>query len=1503
MIAQYALLTANPATTAHLVVITDANPSTAALSFAGGTVTKTSVQLPSVPQWITHYRISGLSPNTLYPWTLSGVAGKPIKTLPATLPSNLRFAVISDTHAELAPGQTGGAMTLPTQMDPIAQRNPDVILMVGDMVSAGKVTTGSDFWVTWAELFLSRLSGPHLVPCYYAPGNHDVGNHNWDGTLASGTPDPLNNRFRFFFPNASDINPGKNYASIKIANHVQIIGMDFHSAVASEMGTWVPSVIDPTMPVCIPLHHPPMLMAGTRNALDPDLSANVRNNTFRVLRQAGNVKVRFCGHIHIYGRSVPLGIAESNPSQTDLPLAGGGWMVPDPDGIIEIGQGYRGGRNGITAWYLDQRTRDLHTFNIVDVGPTTFQVTTINAITGATVWERNWGTTPPVIAPPPLPPAGFELPRAFRLPNSDVVMAQEELLRVIGTNTDPAPGIPETPPPPPPPAPPTFIQQPASLGDMGNGNLGLFVGTSNSGLMHRVFVFHVPATGPWSSLMHQVDVVSGSQIVYPSPPQGWTASVYVRLGDTTTEVAIHNIPAAAAPAPTPPPPVTPPPNSPTPGSFYMASSVTLAEKSTWTFDKNYEIYHFAPEAGPRFIYVRCPNGITINNATPASVNVATIGVPSGFRAYGVMKNPWIGAGTQGFDEILAQFNGTETARRTLYDEHELNVCPSLKGPLHLSAAEVADGVTLVKSFRRSGAVDKGEYWVLEDYVFLYFGRDPLPANAIPAASGALTKQYPTMDQINWSAVRSLPISSLNTFTAPEIYARTRHTIGTWGATMGEGLGEKIRRFRIEGPDAGGAGYGSDMAMNYSRLIFALHTDTTTTAMKRQIAQRLITAGLEIKAIVARGGDVRFGAGQGALYGLLLFAAGALLNRADIWHVAKNINTQTWDTTNWINAAKLSWPPGTGSDRNEQPGLPGMVGLPYLDNLRGGSGTHVGDPYKGEGGSVASWEILATGLWANAPGGETGVQGLLNGAVHGDVNSRRGSLIAWMDLYRRQTPYQGNRSAFWTPWFPLYDAVRHLFNLPIWTGRPDQVSRELPNFAGITGGIQWALPSGINHSGPARTSQDVRISIDGRQWIEHTGVANPGSITGLLRGWPHYCGMRFGNSVGKGEWSPNYSQNGNRSYTYAERNIATPTGTVSNTPIAYGAGSVPPRLQYVYNPNWAINHHPSADVKPFFPDANSYRFLATYALPVAGAVNPSTLFTVGHGYPSAGHPAPDLINNNSNVSYQWRLDGAAIPGATGRTFDISPISTPANVGKNISFSLTIGNGQGSPVTVQSDNYAIPAPPPLPSGFIMLCHFQHQTRQIDHSFIQYGLDNPHNKGQLPLFLPNISGVTGARGALLGRKQNARPYLVSRVDLINYVGKNLRALVAQNAEKVSDDLQWRRLNPAVAQLAIARGRADISFTSQNGWVNATVISQPAYWSRGADSTGKIITSAVQIAETNVFQVDSDNRYLYVRSFVNNGSNGMSDGHGNFCEMWIWEDGTNTRPYRFWLDIDPDD
>lgn len=388
-ISAYANLTPDPTSSIRIYWIDErAEADGSALSFAYGvdpadpTVTETVDNAQLVPEksgiYLYAVEPEDLNPDTTYHGEIIDdedvLATLEWHTLPASLPDDgLRIVVYSDIHID-----TSWAMGDPEDMAPVSGQHADLALFVGDYITWGDDTTDDrdsedvvDWWLDLFREWYGTLNEDRLHPVFPVPGNHEVGNHSWDGT---GSVNPAEGHFQFFHKYPAYLDPvGKNYGAITIGDYLQVLGLDTHSADPTEVTGWLKNTIKGQDEVrcTIPIHHSPTMSVGNRQDADDDLQALLRDEWSRILWDHKSVVCNFSGHIHLREYTVSWEIVEEEPDGDEyfvLDSGNDGYLQavdgPDDDRIVEFVGGYHSQRSWEDDWYSAYQAQENQFYSL-----------------------------------------------------------------------------------------------------------------------------------------------------------------------------------------------------------------------------------------------------------------------------------------------------------------------------------------------------------------------------------------------------------------------------------------------------------------------------------------------------------------------------------------------------------------------------------------------------------------------------------------------------------------------------------------------------------------------------------------------------------------------------------------------------------------------------------------------------------------------------------------------------------------------------------------------------------------------------------------------------------------------------------------------------------------------------------------------------------------------------------------------------------------------------------
>ena len=298
----------------------------------------------------------------------------------------------------------------PEDIDVIWNENPDISLSVGDYLTNSEFQNGdiAEEWVGIFRDYYARFDDEELIHILAAPGNHEVGNHQWDGTTAESV-NPEAGYFQFFYGHPRLLDPpGENYGQITVSDYLQILALDTHSSYPDEVAEWL--WVQSGVPFVIPFQHEGFVQLGSRD--ENDLRDNVRRAWFRQLYQADNVFFWQHGHVHTEGRSVPLKFSEEEPADDEYFELDDGYVIEAEnaiDGLTGFGEGWRDDLSLRNEWYVDrvQQERNFTLVELTESGGTPSM--TVNAIDseGKTIdtqsYDGDYGEMVPEPEPQPTP--------------------------------------------------------------------------------------------------------------------------------------------------------------------------------------------------------------------------------------------------------------------------------------------------------------------------------------------------------------------------------------------------------------------------------------------------------------------------------------------------------------------------------------------------------------------------------------------------------------------------------------------------------------------------------------------------------------------------------------------------------------------------------------------------------------------------------------------------------------------------------------------------------------------------------------------------------------------------------------------------------------------------------------------------------------------------------------------------------------------------------------------
>lgn len=340
----------------------------------------------AVPELEGTYRyvaaIDGLVPNTRYHAEIR--EGRDVLetcqwvTLPASLDERpVRVVVHSDWHTDR---EGSPYMNDPRDVDVIWAEEPDISLFAGDYLTfaANRNEANAAEWIGIFREYYGRYDEQELVHTLAVPGNHEVGNHQWNGTKAERVA-PDAGYYQFFYGHPRLLEPvGENYGQITVGDFLQILALDTHSAYPEDVGEWIGAHLDEEVTLCLPFQHEGFVQLGDRDA--NALRDAVRRAWFRTLYEAPNVYFWQHGHVHTEGRTKPLQVVDERPAGDAFFELDDGYVVSAPTpahGLSGFGEGWRDDRPRSDEWYVE-RVQPAKSFTLVTLSSTSIDLEVID---------------------------------------------------------------------------------------------------------------------------------------------------------------------------------------------------------------------------------------------------------------------------------------------------------------------------------------------------------------------------------------------------------------------------------------------------------------------------------------------------------------------------------------------------------------------------------------------------------------------------------------------------------------------------------------------------------------------------------------------------------------------------------------------------------------------------------------------------------------------------------------------------------------------------------------------------------------------------------------------------------------------------------------------------------------------------------------------------------------------------------------------------------------------
>jgi hypothetical protein len=325
-----------------------------------------SLMTASSTNYFYYVRIDGLKPDRQYEGEIrvaSDVKAFTFQTLPTRLwRRELRVISMQDVH--IRRNISGAWNNDVTKMDIVSDENPEVILFAGDWLTSAPSasSTNANKHADWVKNFLQRLdNNGRLVPIFYVPGNHEVGNYFWSGLKLDSLDD--NAQLNDFCLNKSRFEPfDEYYGQISIGNYVNFVGLDTHAAYIEDQTDWMFNNLNRSKPISLSMSHNPILIVGNRESGSLGINTSSQSDNqaeywIEPLYSAGNIQVNFSGNIHV--RKATKGVKVSDTGGEDtIPLQNEKYAVLANEGersLIELGEGWASDKELLRgdSWYVD----------------------------------------------------------------------------------------------------------------------------------------------------------------------------------------------------------------------------------------------------------------------------------------------------------------------------------------------------------------------------------------------------------------------------------------------------------------------------------------------------------------------------------------------------------------------------------------------------------------------------------------------------------------------------------------------------------------------------------------------------------------------------------------------------------------------------------------------------------------------------------------------------------------------------------------------------------------------------------------------------------------------------------------------------------------------------------------------------------------------------------------------------------------------------------------------
>ncbi len=697
----------------------------------------------------------------------------------------------------------------------------------------------------------------------------------------------------------------------------------------------------------------------------------------------------------------------------------------------------------------------------------------------------------------------------------------------------------------------------------------------------------------------------------------------------------------------------------------VGSGGTISTTTTSNFDYNgitYTLQTAAPVGyfldGSPFIVSDGVNKITATTEPSVSLN--------GGIAYGMMKNPyWNYVGgdpeaEQGLDEFFADHAAFGRAFEVPYVA-ALNIDPNVSDDASWTAGEVCTFIKAIRSPNKTGPNAQHQTCTRYDRITVLDEAPPLRSirpKFMPGASAVskIIRQCPTAASFT-RRNHTMPVS----FGAiADVIADVEDDLGFFSHNS------VLHRFYRLTQESGTAttGYSASLVPEHSKFIYAMNS---TAPDATQLEQMLITTmkhGIDVEAMLDYKGSVDANAGQGGCRWEWMMAMACVLEDATISDKIRGLAQPDNSRTFWIDQSNVGQSVGNQytsggivSGATCQTYFQEMVDMPWSepDEWTSGYGR-----YTNTGGKIIAWENLAIASFAQAPAGYADGRALiLNGGAENDPSNQWAAGLAFASRQRTWVPAVTWSHTLGQNYFDAWDTLVTSGGISQWEGRPNQPPHAREStfdppafFSSPSSGVARLdiAPGGSpveydNHG--ASLTRDMRISLDGYQWIEDADITLTGNTydwTGLIPGAEYWCGWRMVNEHGVGVWSNNQPLSG--SWANPDENTVTITGGGSALAPSWTGGVTPKIVRRLY-PNWDYDK---------VCDEN----------PAALSVGDEVFCGVGH-VGNAAYPAP-------TYTYQWKRNGSNVTGAASKSYTVQA----GDVGTTLTCEIAASNASGADV---------------------------------------------------------------------------------------------------------------------------------------------------------------------------------------------------------------------------------